>query len=611
MSKIKLELLSPAKDLETGIAAIDCGADAVYIGSPQFGARAAAGNSLEDIRKLVEYAHKYWAKVYVTVNTVIYNDELEEVQRLIRELYEIKVDAVIFQDMALLEMDLPPVQLYASTQTHNYEIERIKFLDRLGIKRIILARELTIEEIKQIKREVNAELEFFVHGALCVSLSGQCYMSHELTGRSANRGECAQNCRLPYSLVDANGTVMVENKHLLSLRDLNLSEYLNELVDAGITSFKIEGRLKDVGYVKNITAFYRQKIDDIIRNNSNWIRASSGYSKIPFEPDPERTFNRGYTSYYLNDRTDHVSSPDTPKSTGKYLGKVTEVNNKGFVIGTTERISNGDGLCFYDIKGELAGMYVNRIEGRTVYTKELIGIRPGMKIYRNYDHSFEKLLSRECKRKIRTNIIIDEMEKGLKVTARDEDDISTTEIFDLKKEIASNPEKANDAVRKQFAKSGDTIFEIESVNLNFIKPLFIQLSSINEMRRRILQRLEFERLEKHKNENGKQNTEPGTKNSDNKFPQDNLDYKFNVTNKLAEKFYKVHGVLNYEPGFELQNNHTGKTVMTCKYCIKDEMGLCPFDTDKKVEEPLYLVNESRKYRLHFNCRDCLMEILVD
>ncbi|MBS3944623.1 MAG: U32 family peptidase [Melioribacter sp.] len=611
MSNIKLELLSPAKDLETGIAAINCGADAVYIGAPQYGARAAAGNSLEDIRKLIEYAHKYWAKVYVTVNTIIYDDELEDVRNLITKLYDMKVDAVIFQDMALLEMELPPVQLFASTQTHNYEVERIKFLDNVGIKRIILARELTSDEIKKIKNEVNAELEFFVHGALCVSLSGQCYMSEELTGRSANRGECAQNCRLPYSLVDASGKVMIENKHLLSLRDLNLSEYLNDLVDAGITSFKIEGRLKDVSYVKNITSFYRQQIDDIIRNNNNYTRASSGYSIIPFEPDPERTFNRGYTTYFFNDRTDHVSSHDSPKSTGKYLGKVIEVNKKGFVIGTNDKISNGDGLCYYNNKGELVGMYVNRIEGKAVYTDELNGIKPGTKIYRNYDHSFEKLLERECKRKIKTEITIEDIENGLKVTAKDEDGVAVSEDFELQKEIATNPERATETIKKQFAKSGDTIFEIDMVKVIFDKPLFIQISSINEMRRKILQKLEGERFEKYKIENPQKNTEQRTTNSELKVPDGNLDYKFNITNKLSEKFYREHGALEIEPGYELQKNHSGKTVMTCKYCIKDELGLCPFDTDRKVDEPLFLVNESRKYRLHFNCKDCLMEIVVD
>jgi collagenase-like PrtC family protease len=607
MSKIKLELLSPAKDLETGIAAIDCGADAVYIGAPQFGARSAAGNSLEDIRKLVNYARKYWAKVYVTVNTVIYDEELEEVRLLIYKLYEMKVDAVIFQDMALLEMDLPPIQLFASTQTHNYEIERIKHLDRFGIKRIILARELTKDEIKQIKKEVNAELEFFIHGALCVSLSGQCYMSYELTGRSANRGECAQNCRLPYSLVNANGKVLIENKHLLSLRDLNLSEYLIDLVEAGITSFKIEGRLKDVSYVKNITAFYRQQIDDIIKNNPKYERASSGYSIIPFEPDPERTFNRGYTSYFFNDRTDKVSSHNSPKSTGKYLGKVTDVDKTGFIIGTTEVISNGDGLCYFDNKGELVGMNVNHVEGKKVFSKDIAGIKPGIKIFRNFDHSFDKELGKECRRKIRAEICVDEIPLGLKAIVTDEDGITIEEIFELKKETASNQERAVESFRKQFTKSGDTIFEITLLKLNFGKPLFLPVSVLNEMRRTLLANLEKKKVEIA----GKRNSEDRGRKSEVRIADAKLDYKFNVTNKLAEKFYRDHSAVEIEPGFEMQNDHSGKIVMTCKYCIKDELGLCPFDTDKKVEEPLYLVNENRKYRLHFNCKDCLMEIVVD
>lgn len=607
MSKIKLELLSPAKDLETGIAAVNCGADAIYIGAPQFGARAAAGNSLEDIRKLVDYAHKYWVKVYVTVNTVIYDDELDEVQRLISQLYEMKVDAVIFQDIALLEMDIPPISLFASTQTHNYEIERIKFLDQLGIKRIILARELTIDEIKQIKKEVNTELEFFVHGALCVSLSGQCYMSHELTGRSANRGECAQNCRLPYSLVDANGKVLIENKHLLSLRDLNLSEYLNDLVDAGITSFKIEGRLKDVGYVKNITAFYRQQIDDIIKNNPKFEQASSGYSIIPFEPDPERTFNRGYTTYFFNDRTDKVSSHDSPKSTGKYLGKVTDVDKNGFTIGTTEVIANGDGLCFYDNKGELVGMNVNRVEGKKILTKEFYGIKPGTKIFRNYDHSFDKEIGKECKRRIRAEIIVNEVVSGLKAVVTDEDEITVEETFEIEKEIASNELRAVESFHKQFTKSGETIFEITSLKLNLVKPLFLPVSVLNEMRRTLLAKLEKKRIEIA----GNKNSDVRGQKSEIRVGVERLDYKFNVTNKLAEKFYRDHGAVEIELGFEVQKDHSGKTIMTCKYCIKDELGLCPFDTDKKVEEPLYLVNESRKYRLHFNCKDCLMEIVVE
>ncbi|MBI3123492.1 MAG: U32 family peptidase [Ignavibacteriales bacterium] len=601
MNKIKLELLSPAKNLETGIAAIDCGADAVYIGAPSFGAREAAGNSIEDIEKLVSYAHKFWAKVFITVNTIIFDDELEEVRQLITSLYDIGADAVIFQDMAILEMELPPIPLYASTQTHNYELERIKLLDELGIKRIILARELTIEEIKNIKKEVSAELEFFIHGALCVSLSGQCYMSHELSGRSANRGECAQNCRLPYSLVDANNNVLVANKHLLSLRDLNLSSYLNDLVDAGITSFKIEGRLKDVSYVKNITAFYRQQLDDIIKNNPQHEKASSGYSIIPFEPDPEKTFNRGFTSYFVNDRGDDVSSHDSPKSKGKYLGKVTSVAKDGFLIGTTDKIVNGDGICFCDDAGVLLGMSVNKVEGQKIFTKELLGIKTGTKIYRNFDFAFDKELGKECRRKINVEIIFKELAGGFSIYAVDEDGIALTKEFSVAKEPASNSAQALETLKKQLFKSGGTIFNVAGVNIETISAFFFPVKVINEWRREILDLLEQERIESYRRETFEK------KLSTSKVG--NLDYKANVVNQLSQQFYHKLGAESIEPGFELQKDFSGKTVMTCKYCIKDELGLCPFDTDKKVAEPLHLVNGNTKYRLVFNCKDCLMEII--
>lgn len=617
MNKIKLELLSPAKDLECGIAAINCGADAVYIGAPSFGARSGAGNSIEDINKLIEYAHKYWAKVYVTVNTIIYDDELEEVHLLINKLYEIGADAIIFQDMALLEMELPPIQLYASTQTHNYEIERIKMLDSAGIKRIILARELTLDEIRAIKNEINAELEFFVHGALCVSLSGQCYMSHELTGRSANRGECAQNCRMPYSLIDAGGKTLIENKHLLSLRDLNLSEYLNDLVSAGVTSFKIEGRLKDASYVKNITAFYRAQLDDIINNNPDYEKASSGYSVISFEPDPEKTFNRGYTSYFINDRSDKVSSHDSPKSTGKYLGKVTETGKEQFTIGTVDKITNGDGICFFNHSGELLGMNISRAEGQTVFTKDLLGIKKGTKIYRNFDHAFDKELNKESYRKISVNLFIEESDTGISIEVIDADNVTAKINFETTKEIAENPIQAEENIKKQFSKSGDTIFSINEVKIKINKILFFPVKLLNQMRRTVLSELENQRLKTRKIDL-REKTAPSelliNNNLDNNLVSKSqlveIDYKSNVVNKLSESFYNKLGFNKIEPGFEKQKDFSGKVVMTCKYCIKDELGLCPFDTDKRVDEPLFLVNESRKYLLNFNCKDCLMEIIV-
>ncbi len=557
MNKVKLELLSPAKDLETGIAAIDCGADAVYIGAPSYGAREAAGNSIEDIEKLAHYAHKFWAKVFVTVNTIIFDDEIKEVRQLITTLYNIGVDAVIFQDMAVLEMELPPIPLYASTQTHNYELERIKLLDELGIKRIILARELTLEEIRSIKKEVSAELEFFIHGALCVSLSGQCYMSHELSGRSANRGECAQNCRLPYSLVDANSEVLVANKHLLSLRDLNLSAYLNDLVGAGITSFKIEGRLKDVSYVKNITAFYRQQLDDIIKNNPKYEKASSGYSIIPFEPDPERTFNRGFTSYFVNDRGDDVSSHDSPKSKGKYLGKVTSVAKDGFLIGTTDKIVNGDGICFYDDADVLLGMSINKVEGQKIFTKELLGIRTGTKIYRNFDFAFDKELGKECQRKINVEVHFKELPDGFSISATDENGVGVINKIAAQKEPASNSEQALETLKKQLSKSGGTIFNVTNVKIETTSVFFFPVKTINEWRREILDLLEQARIESYQRETFEiKQTAVKTRSS--------LDYKANVVNKLSQQFYHKLGAESIEPGFELQNDFSNKTVMTCK-----------------------------------------------
>jgi 23S rRNA 5-hydroxycytidine C2501 synthase len=605
MNKKPLELLAPAKDFECGIAAINCGADAIYIGAPKFGARAAAGNSLEEIKKLVEYAHKFWVKVYVTVNTVLYDDELSEVEKLVSKLYGIDTDAIIFQDMAILEMKLPPIQLFASTQTHNYELDRIKFLDDLGIKRIILARELSLEAVQQISKEVNAELEFFVHGALCVCLSGQCYMSAAMMGRSANRGECAQPCRLQYSLIDNNGKVIVADKHLLSLRDLNLSAYLNDLIDAGITSFKIEGRLKDIGYVKNITTYYRQKLDDIIENNSELKRSSSGYSIIPFEPDPEKTFNRGYTSYFVDGKDENISSIDTPKSKGKFLGEALHVDSRSFTVDTLETIANGDGLCFFDEDGELVGMNVSNVKQNRVYTNDLKGITIGTKIYRNYDHQFSNELKQDCSRKIKANITIEELPDGFKIEALDEDNVSVFHIIKTSKQKAENSKRAVETIKAQLSKSGETIFDIKEVNINLSTPFFFQIKTLNEMRRIILEKLEKERIQKHKAE------KRSLQHSTVRLQQSTLDYKANVTNRLASEFYMERGAEQIEPGFELQKDYSGKTLMTCKYCIKDELGLCPKYSDKKINEPLYLINGSKKYKLVFDCKACFMKIVYE
>lgn len=604
MNKINLELLAPAKNLESGIAAINCGADAVYIGAPKFGARAYAGNSIEDIAKLIEYAHKFWVKVYVTVNTIIYDNEIDEVKILIRKLYEVGVDAVIFQDMALLEMDLPPIPLIASTQTNNYEIEDVTFLDRIGIKRIILARELSFKQIKEIRKNTKAELEFFIHGALCVCLSGQCYMSEAMLGRSANRGECAQPCRLTCTLTDAKGNIIIKDKHLLSIRDLNLSSYLNELIDAGITSFKIEGRLKDISYVKNITAYYRQLLDSLIEKNSSLKKSSSGYSKIPFTPDPDKTFNRGYCSYFFNGKDEKIGSINSPKSIGKFIGKVSRVTKDSFTIDTNEVLSNGDGLCFFDERGVLTGMNINNVKNKTIFTDQLLSIKKDVEIFRNFDHKFNNELKKECVRKIKTKVEISESEKGLNISAEDENGVSVNVEEIINKEPAMNAKQFYETLKKQFSKSGDTIFEIVEVKINLTAPLFLPIKLVNQIRRKVFSSLEKERRNQHKIDSQK------IEKTDISYYKKKLDYKANVVNSLSKQFYKDHGVEELEEGFELQSNYSDKVLMKCKYCILDELGMCLIKINEKIELPLYLSNNKNKYKLEFHCKDCFMSISI-
>ena len=603
----EIELLSPAKDLVGGVAAINCGADAVYIGAPKFGARATAGNTLPDIQKLVHYAHQYWAKVYVTVNTILYDNEMDEVQKLITILYEAGADAIIIQDMALLEMELPPIPLFASTQTDNYSLDKIKFLEQSGLQRIILARELSHEQIKEIKLNTNVDLEFFIHGALCVCYSGQCYFSFATTGRSANRGECSQACRMLYSLEDSNGKIIQDEAFLLSLKDLNLSAHLRSLGDAGITSFKIEGRLKDVHYVKNITVYYRQKLDEIFLNDPSFKKASSGKIIYSFIPDPEKTFNRGYTEYFLPGEGNDLASFSTPKSIGKFIGEVKKVEKDFFEIETEEILVNGDGICFFDEQNVLTGMNINRIDKKRIFTKELSGLFPGTKIYRNHDHQFIKELSKdETKRKISCTINIRVDGDQLTVSAFDEDknEVSFNSVIELIE--AENPQKAASIMVNQFKKSGDSIFSVEEVVLSSEKPIFLPVSKWNELRRTILQLLLEERLKNYP----KQKSE----RIDNKtnFPTKKLTYKGNVVNEKARAFYKKHGVEVIENGFEKLDDFDDKQIMTTKYCIKGELHLCPFKDENlqtlAMKEPLFLNDGKHKYRLHFNCQKCEMEI---
>ena len=483
MGKVrKIELLSPAKDLNCGMEAVNHGADAVYIGAPKFGARAAAGNSLEDIRRLCDYAHLFGVRIYVALNTILKEDELDEARRLVWSLYEAGADALIVQDMALMQMELPPIPLHASTQTDNRTVEKVRFLEKSGFTQVVLARELSLEEIRRIASETEVSLEVFVHGALCVSFSGQCYLSAALSGRSANRGECAQYCRLPYTMVDADGKVIAGNKHLLSLKDMNRSDDLEALMDAGVSSFKIEGRLKDVSYVKNVTAYYRQRLDEILERRPEYTRASVGRSRYTFTPQVEKSFNRGFTSFYLQGRTSDVAAFDTPKSLGEFIGTVKEIRGNSFTVAGLVPLNNGDGLAFFNTRGELEGFRVNRVENNRVYPQEMPRLSPKMKLYRNYDQQFEKLLSKpSAERKIGVRVIFSDNSFGFSLEMEDEEGARVTLSRPFDKKPAKKAQADN--IRVQLSRLGNTLFEARAIEVNLTDNWFVPSSLLTDMRR--------------------------------------------------------------------------------------------------------------------------------
>jgi len=603
--KKKLELLSPAKDLETAIAAINAGADAVYMGARKFGARVSAGNPLEDIKRLVEYAHKFRARVYVTLNTILYDSEIEEAQKLIWEIYEAGADGLIIQDMGILEMKLPPIELIASTQCHNYEIEKIKFLEKAGFKRVILARELSLDQIKEIRKNTTMELEFFIHGALCVSFSGRCYFSQAVSNRSANRGDCLQPCRLPYSLVDGDGKIVSKGKHLLSLKDLNLSNNLEELIDAGITSFKIEGRLKDKDYVENVTYFYRKKLDEIIGKRNDLQKYSQGIVSAGFEPDLEKTFNRSYTTHFLKGRQQDNLSINSPKSIGKYLGKVKDVSRTYFTLDNNIELSNGDGLCFFDQEGGLSGSNVNVFEGGRIYLNNMRGITKGLDIYRNHDVLFAKQMEAgPCKRLLKLDFVFKETENGFSLSAKDEEDNEA--VFELKteKEEAKNKEMAMESIRGQIGKLGNTDYFMKSIKVEMSLPFFIPLSKINELRREAVDSISAKRKDSYKRELFVINSNEVL------FPEKELSYEYNISNKSAGVFYARHGVEEIEPAFEIDNSGKDRKIMSCKHCLRYYFGACNKGKDSgKLKEPLYLINDKgQRFGLKFNCAQCQMEI---
>jgi 23S rRNA 5-hydroxycytidine C2501 synthase len=606
--KKKVEILAPAKNLFQGMAAINAGADAVYIGAPLYGARSNAVNSVEDIAELVKYAHLFKAQVFVVINTILYDKELETCEKLIHELYNIGVDALIVQDMAIFEMNLPPIVIHASTQANNRDPKHVKFLADAGMKRVVLARELNLDQIKEIHEATDVELEFFVSGALCVSFSGNCYMSIAGGDRSANRGSCAQNCRLPYNLIDGNGTTLIANSHLLSIKDLDLSDQLPNLIEAGVTSFKIEGRLKDIVYVKNNVSYLRQKLDSFLENNEHFQKSSSGRTFYNFTPEMDKSFNRGYTDYFVNQRKERIGSWESPKSQGQYIGKLIETKANGYVIENHELLNNGDGLYFINGEGIADGAQINIIVNDTVVPNTFKPIPSGTLIYRNSDASYNKLLEREdsAVRKIGIQFTFTEIEDGFKLTAIDEDGHESSSILQTNKELAKNPDTVISSIEQNLSKTGNTPFIVDGIKVDFSDKWFFQNSKINEIRRTVLDQLIEVRIAEYHRE------EFQLTKTDHPYPVSELDFTYNVSNKLARAFYKRHGVTEIEKAFELQWDPGKARVMTTKYCVKYELGKCPrfqrSTMGEKVVEPLTLKHGENEYKLKFNCKPCEMEI---
>ena len=606
--KKKVEILAPAKNLFQGMAAINAGADAVYIGAPQFGARSNATNSVDDIADLVKYAHLFKAQVFVVINTILYDHELDSCKKLIHQLYNIGVDALIVQDMAILEMDLPPIVLHASTQANNRDSNHVKFLADAGMKRVVLARELNLNQIKEIHQTTDVELEFFVSGALCVSFSGNCYMSIAGGERSANRGSCAQNCRLPYNLIDGNGTTLLSESHLLSIKDLDLSNQLPSLIEAGITSFKIEGRLKDLVYVKNNVSYLRKKLDAFLEKNEQFEKASSGRTFYNFEPEMDRSFNRGYTDYFVNQRKEKIGSWESPKSQGQKIGKLVEQKANGYIIEHSDLLHNGDGLYFINEDGKADGVQINIIVNDIVVPNTLKPIPIGTMMYRNSDASFSKLVEREDSaiRKIGVYLTLTETSKGFQLNATDEDGHSSVAQLFMEKELAKNGESIEENIKKNLSKTGNTPFIADEVEIIFSNNWFLPISKINEIRRDVLEQLiEIRVQEYHKDEFQITKT-------NHPYPVKELDFTYNVANKLARQFYTRHDVTEIEKAFELQWDPGKSRVMTTKYCVKYELGKCPkFQREtmgEKLKEPLILKHGENEYKLKFNCKPCEMEI---
>ncbi|OPY69102.1 MAG: putative protease YhbU precursor [Syntrophorhabdus sp. PtaU1.Bin002] len=605
-----LELLAPAGNADIGIAAIDHGADAVYIGAPKFSARADAGTSVADIARLIQYAHLYYARVYVALNTILTDRELPEALEIIHEVFRLGTDGLIIQDVGLLELDLPPIPLVASTQMHNSTLEKVQFLEAVGFKRVILARELSLEEIAAIRKKTRVELEAFVYGALCVSYSGQCSMSQAATGRSGNRGVCAQPCRFPYTLTDGDGNIIRQGKYLLSLKDMNLMNTIPDLIAAGVTSFKIEGRYKGIDYVKNVTAAFRQAIDRFIGSRVEYCRSSSGVSEFAFSPDPVRTFNRGYTQYFISGisgKREKIASVDTQKSIGQYVGEITGTGKGFFRMGSND-LQSGDGMCFFTEHNNLAGFRIERVDKEKIYPNNMTGLTIGTLLYRNHDTAFSRILKKpSARRRIAVEMDFTQENTLIRLAVRDEDGNQAETTREVQFEPPRDPSRALEQIETHLSSTGNSPYRPAGLTIRPQQPGFLPVSTLNGIRRDALELLTGIRLNKYPRE-----TISFTPN-DTPYPEKRLDFHANVLNEYARRFYERHGAEIIEPAFEALSDTAGKTVMTTRYCIRHQLDLCPKYNrlSRPLKEPLRISDRDHTYRLEFDCRQCRMFVILE
>ncbi|MCZ2405967.1 MAG: U32 family peptidase [Burkholderiales bacterium] len=630
----QIELLSPARDADIGIEAVNHGADAVYIGGPAFGARAGAGNDIRELERLIAHAHRFHSRVFITLNTILRDDELEGARQMAWQVYNAGADALIIQDMGLLELDLPPIQLHASTQTDIRTPEKARFLQDCGLSQIVLARELTVQQIAAVRAATDPQrcaIEFFIHGALCVAYSGQCYISHAQTGRSANRGDCSQACRLPYQVTDAQGRIVAHDKHVLSMKDNNQSDNLRALIAAGVRSFKIEGRYKDMGYVKNITAHYRRLLDEILDEREAsadpLARASSGRTTFTFTPDPLQNFNREFTDYFVNGRKEDIGAFDTPKNPGQAIGWVTKLGPNFVELEVSDPatvLHNGDGLCYYDLQKELVGLQINRAEpvsprgGRQwrVFPKDPMegfkDLRKGTEVNRNRDMDWVRTLEKKSSdRRIALWAQLAETANGFALTLTDEDGFTGTAQAALPHEAAQDATKMDASLREQLGRFGASIFAVHDITLQLSQPWFVPASSLNALRRDALTALEAARAAGLARLPRATPVEPPVP-----YPEDTLSYLANVFNHKARDFYARHGVQVIDAAYESHEEEGEVSLMITKHCVRYSMSLCPKQAKGVTgvqgtirAEPLQLINGKEKLTLRFDCKPCEMHVV--